>query len=282
VTGEGKQSDLLVCAYDGTDRVSFGLDHYGGGGPQSESVAYDPLAPHKLVVWMGSMADPRKPGAGPGGELAPDRFVVIFDGKVMINTDQVFFPSGPDAVLVGLNPYHSTVAGSEFTGRVLGVRQVDPSELPRRQTDGAFGAVDMTVRLPVGVSGTQEPLVVTGVTGAGDMVYIRYVDATHVALGFDHWGVGGNIGDPVEVDYRENHQVSVRFQSLFQPGTEEGRSDLVDVRLDGKPVLVRHWPCHPATEDRIYIGRNPIGGSTCGPNFTGRILHAEHVAHPGR
>ena len=152
--------------------------------------------------------------------------------------------------------------------------------LPVVKRSGNFGTVAMTVELPLGAVGTQEPLVVTGVTGAGDMVYIRYLDNAHVSVGFDHWGIGGSVGDPVEVDYRANHRILVAFKSLFPPGSAAHASDRVLVQIDGKTALERHWDCHPSTAERITIGKNPIGGSTCGPVFTGRILDVDRSLSP--
>jgi hypothetical protein len=280
VTGEAKESDMLYCAYDGLYHVSFGLDHYGSGGPRSEPLPYDPLVPHSLVVWMGSMAGLLSGQAPAEADANSGHLVVIFDGHVAINADQVFFPSRRDPPVIGLNPFGSTVAGAEFTGRVIQVGQLPMTALPVVKRSGNFGTVAMTVELPLGAVGTQEPLVVTGVTGAGDMVYIRYLDNAHVSVGFDHWGIGGSVGDPVEVDYRANHRILVAFKSLFPPGSAAHASDRVLVQIDGKTALERHWDCHPSTAERITIGKNPIGGSTCGPVFTGRILDVDRSLSP--
>jgi hypothetical protein len=275
VTGTGKESDLLYCAYDGAGHVSFGLDHYAYGGPRSDPLAFDPLVPHKVVVWMGSLAKGAAQKAAEADEWG-SRLVVVMDGHVAINGDQAFYAGGPGSLLAGQNPYAPSVARKAFTGRIAGIRQVRLADLPSPERNAAFGAVDMTVELPLGAGGTQEPLVVTGVEGAGDMVYLRYVDSEHVSFGFDHWGIGGSVGKPVSVDYRANHRLAVTFQSLYPAGSVGHGSDLVRVVLDGTTVLESHWACHPATVNQIYIGKNPIGGSTCGPVFTGHILTVGH------
>jgi hypothetical protein len=58
ITGHGNRSDLLYCRYEGDGRIRFALDHFGGGGPQSQAFAPDPEQPHRLTVWMGSLAEP--------------------------------------------------------------------------------------------------------------------------------------------------------------------------------------------------------------------------------
>lgn len=280
VTGSGKESDLLYCVYDGANRLRFALDHFGSGGPESEWVAYDPLAPHGVKIWMGSMAGASSSESAETALAAPDRLVVIFDGRALLNVDQVFYPSTPETVILGYNAYGSTAAGREFSGRIAGARQVDAGTLPSISRSGSYGAVEMSVDFPFGAMGAQEPLVVTGVTGAGDFVYVHYLDPRHLSIGFDHWGIGGIVGKPVEVDYGQTHRLAISFPALYPPGSPLNKSKAVRVLLDGRVALDGVYACHPSTSDEIKIGKNPIGGSTCGPSFTGWIVSVERFPQP--
>jgi len=81
--------------------------------------------------------------------------------------------------------------------------------LPVPEANGrGSGAAQLKLWFPAGrPPGLQEPLVATGVTGAGDIVYVRYVDDRRdPAFGFDHWGVGGTMSAPVEIDSLRAHQ----------------------------------------------------------------------------
>jgi len=119
------------------------------------------------------------------------------------------------------------------------------------------------------VLGTKEP--------AG---YVRYVDAHSVAFGFDHWGIGGLVGAPLAIDYSRTHRIAITFQSLY-PGDSPGHaSSLVRVTVGGRTALEGTCPCHPSLADQVTIGRNLIGGSTCGPAFSGRILSVERFPEP--
>ncbi len=282
VTGHAAASDLLYGFFDGHGRIRFGLDHFGYGGPQSEFVPYDPLRLHHLTVWMGSLsaASPAvatpsevRPASGSGAVAIPwsQRLVVSFDGRTLLNLEQVFYAGAPETARIGVNPYGSTTAGGRFEGLVESVRQVDFAGLPPLVATGAYGELGLTLRLPSDVPGAREPLVVSGVTGAGDLLYVSYLDATHVAIGFDHWGVGGLIGPPFELDYAQPHRVWLTMGSLYPPGSNGDRATRVRVTIDGRVALEGRSPCHPSTAPQIRIGVNPIGGSTCGPTFTGEI-----------
>jgi hypothetical protein len=275
-TGRGARSDLLYCIYDGYGRVRFALDHYGAGGPESESLPYDPLMPHTVVAWMGSLAG--SPGLA-HGEAASNRLAVIFDGRAVLNLEQDFFPGPPESAVVGKNAYGSTAAAHQFTGVITGVRQVGSDAIPN-PARGGFGAIEMSVVFPSWVPGTQEPLVATGRTGAGDFVYVRYIDAGHVSFGFDHWGVGGPTGGPVAISYSRAHRIAITCQSLYPAASAAHASEVVRVAVDGRTALEGSCACHPAAADQVTIGRNTIGGSTCGAVFLGRILSVERFPVP--
>jgi hypothetical protein len=206
-----------------------------------------------------------------------DRLVVDVDGHAVLNVHQSFYPASAEPPVVGLNPYDSGLAGQVYTGETLSVRRVPKGSLPGLLMGGKYGSIEMRVAFPAGVTGTQEPLAVTGRAGAGDFVYVRYVDKSHVAFGFDHWGVGGLKGNPVEVDYSQPHSLSISFGSLYPPGSPQRDSGALKVLMDGLPVLDGDFSCYPSSPAEVRVAENPIGGSTCGPAFTGNILGIEQI-----
>lgn len=127
-----------------------------------------------------------------------------------------------------------------------------------------------------------EPLVVTGKTGAGDLVFSQFVDPTHIVFGVDHWGMGAPKSEPVEIDYSVPHRISVSLGSLYPPFNDSAWGGIADdvkrrllehviISLDGKVVLDVAVPVHPTTRAQICVGENRIGSSTCGPIFGGQI-----------
>jgi hypothetical protein len=280
VTGRGTQSDLLYCSYEAGNRVRFGLDHYGSGGPRSEAVAYDPTQPHALVIWMGSLADSSSGNPPPSDPAWNRRLVVLFDGQPVLNVEQGFYAAPLETAVIGFNAQKATTAGRQFGGRVLAAKPAEFSQLPSLRLNGEYGAVEMGVVFPLHVPGVADPLVVTGVTGKGDMLYVRYLDDKHVAFGFDHWGIGGKLSAPVELDYGPAHRLELTMGSLYPADSPAGLRTLFRVRLDGKTVLEGDSPCHPTSRENIRLGVNPIGGSTCGPTFNGKIISLARSAQP--
>jgi len=280
-TGQGLQADLVYCSYEGPGKLRLALDHSNSGGPRSNLLSYDPARPCLLQFWMGSLAGEGQAGQQPAGVPPRRRIFVKMDGVVVLNEVARFNRARPETIVAGRNPFSSTEVAAHFTGEVLGLASgINPPALPVLQVAGERGAVDLKVRFPDQALGTAEPLVVTGATGAGDILYVKYVDSGHMSFGFDHWGVGGIAGQPVEIDYGEPHRLEITMGSLYPGGGAGPWAERVRVKLDGAVVLEGASACHPSEPDEITIGRNLIGGSTCGPAFTGRILGVTRPAQP--
>jgi hypothetical protein len=144
--------------------------------------------------------------------------------------------------------------------------------------DGYPGPVRMTVRFPRDRSSFTEPLLSSGRTGSGDTVFVRYVDAGHVALGADHWGSPAVVSGPVPVDLDRPHELVISWGSLLpppgspiygrEPGLELMRGHLL-VELDGRVVLSRHAESFAPRKESIHFGVNLIGASSSELYFTG-------------
>jgi len=124
-------------------------------------------------------------------------------------------------------------------------------------------------------------LVVSGVTGAADFLYVRYDNDRQVRIGFDHWGVGGLVSEPVSVQAGAEQEFVVSMGSLLPPADDpiygrepewaKLRSRLL-VTLNGRTVLNLRMECYASRADQLFIGSNPLGGSTAAARFLGRIV----------
>lgn len=153
----------------------------------------------------------------------------------------------------------------------------EPGEMAK--PDG-LGPVRLVVRFPRGRTGHTEPLVTSGVPGAGSFLFVTYVDATHVNLGFDNWGTGGPVFGPVEVDFGAAHELILSHGGL-QPltvATPAVPRDWLEIRINGRLLGAQVAAAHPAPPGTIFIGANFIGGSTAGMTFTGVIERLERAA----
>lgn len=274
-TGEAFAGDLLYVRYESDNRLRFGFDHYGGGGPISLPLEYQPGETHKVTVWLGSRAADADPGQDQNGIQWNRRLVVLFDGKTVFNAEANFHAASAERIELGFNANRHSTAAMSFSGRLQAVKAVAFESLPSLRYFGEYGEVELAVMLPDRLAGVADPLVSTGVTGAGNLVYIRYLDANRVQFGFDHWGIGAIESLPVDVDYAVPHTIRILMGGLEPAGRAGTLNSRLRVELNGVAVIDVGQATHPTTREAIWVGRNAIGGSTCSESFNGRILFIE-------
>jgi hypothetical protein len=136
---------------------------------------------------------------------------------------------------------------------------------------GYPGRVSLRLRFPSDRLGTAEPLVVTGESGRGDLIYVVYQDAAHIRIGFDHWAVSGTVSPNLVIDWTQPHEIVVGLGSLF-PATHAGQErQRLWVTFDGRVLFDRPQEFHPSQAGAVIFGLNLIGGSTTGARFNGVI-----------
>jgi hypothetical protein len=299
--GRPGEGELVFWIREPNDRIRFGLDRWGEGAVFSDPVAVAPGAIHEVTVSLGSMlpaeGSPLYQG-DPSLERLRRLVVVSLDGRsVLLLKRRCDHPTA--AVAFGANTTANSVASAYFTGNLLAVEAADPSDvvaasvqLARRVTSrpaawqGYPGPVRLKLFFPTTAPRVPEPLIVTGQTGKGDFIYVRYEGKDRIRVGFDHWGVNGGESPPVAIDRAEAHELAISFGALMPPGDSplyRQAPDLLRLRtllwvsLDGRPIFVTPMAAHPTRPAQIILGANFIGGSTAAADFTGRILAAEDV-----
>jgi hypothetical protein len=280
-TGNKKLFDMVLCHYTGPSRLSLSLYHHGDEPIISPEINYDPLSPHTLQIWMGSLADLNEIKIEDGYPEKKDRLVLIFDGKVVIDRIQAFYPALPISLIYGRNDFITDLMDSKFSGQIDSVTGFDYTSLPKGEFLRNYGTVEMLVKFSSARKGAAEPLVVSGVSGAGDFLYIKYLEDDRVVFGYDHWGVGGFLSDVVPIDISKRHRLRLSMGSLYPVNAEAGPwRQKIKVMLDDIVVLSGVFPAHPSDRKDIVIGENFIGGSSCGPKFSGRIFELVRSAQP--
>ncbi|MDD2762722.1 MAG: hypothetical protein PHE83_01975 [Opitutaceae bacterium] len=273
--GPAGRDGLYYVSYLSRDRLRFGF--VATDGTKTESPVLPFAAGREEVLTVGIS---RQTAGSPA--LAADlefRGRHLFDLKLPAILDQPF------EITAGFNASGLPGIEARFTGPTLAV--VPPAAAFDSRPAQTFGPIRLTVFFPQDKTGQQEPLVVTGRPGAGDFAYVIYADARHVRFGFDHWAVGGAVSEPIPIDYDSPQELEISMGSLY-PATldADGWNGLSTetrqrcqlhrtIRLNGRIVFQADLPCYPADTAGITVGHNRIGGSTCGPEFSGIIYSEE-------
>ena len=187
----------------------------------------------------------------------------------------------------GESPWWLVIDGAVFAFARGGGAAVAPGQIEIREDlmvsagpmafpgfSAAAPGARLRVRFPSSVKvGAREPLIVSGEPGRGDFLFVEYLPGNKFRLGWDHWGAPGQWSEPVAYEPGETGLLEVAaagWSDFHQPG--EIRLEL-SVTWRGGSVWRAAVPSYPVSPDRFHVGRNPIGGSSCGEWFSGSIRY---------
>jgi len=267
--GSAVEGALLFVHYlDDTGQIAFGGSVRGERTFASDPVTVDLGRPHELAVRWWRTDDPGR-----------RRIELRLDGMIIAVRETAWL-EGKATHVVGRNVSGERGCAPDFTGVVHQVQRSADGRDPLVATAG--DTVRLRLRLPAKVvAGAKDPLVVTGRTGAGDFLMVEYVDGQTVRFVLDHWGGGAMTSGPVKVDFAHVHDWEIALESLAPPPAgrpvRQERRGNVRVRVNGAEVWNQRLALYATEADAVAIGRNPIGGTSCGPEFTGTLLSAERM-----
>ena len=118
---------------------------------------------------------------------------------------------------------------------------------------------------------------------------MRYIDDRHIRLGFDHWGVKGYLGEPIEIEPDHWYRLTLSMGSLYPPegdfwfsGHDAAAGQIAKSRvmvfMDDRKVFSAESPAYESPPRFVKLGENDIGGSTTAPAFSGSIRGAERLS----
>jgi hypothetical protein len=286
VTGRSFQADYLIVHYEPNSVIGFAMIHTGNGPLWGKPLAVKPGVPHTVVVSMGSIYPP--PGHPFYDQMSSEQALmkqemvfVTVDGKLALMDRTTF----NDAA--GWNPSigrSDTKIAYEmpFSGKILGW-----SRLPMSETIDSTGAphegpAQIVMKLPPFAGAHSEPLICSGEPGRGDLIYLKILSATQIAIGFDHWGAGGPVSPPITVDPSGEFTVTVDYGVLHRQeasGKEDtaGTPGHLLIAVDGKTVIDAPQLFYRSSRALVAIGNNIIGASTAVPGFSGIIAKVNYL-----
>jgi hypothetical protein len=264
--GEAGSAGLLTVSQTASRQVKFGLVAMNGATSESGPFELVPRGVHELVVQFEA--------EGKEGEA---RMLLWIDGQLLW-TPGINSLGELRGVTIGRNVAGNATCMPAFRGTLFSSQH----DLDGRDPLARPGELSLQVRLPRDRPGKSDPLIVTGSTWAGDLLVIQYVDAQTVRFGLDHWGSAMVWSEPLRVDYSAPLSLAIAMPSLttVQDATLIGGAmrGLLSVSVNGRQFWQHAGEFHRAEAEEVSIGRNPIGGTSAGPEFGGDVLSAERVA----
>ncbi len=131
-------------------------------------------------------------------------------------------------------------------------------------------------------SGASEPIIVTGQPGDGAFLYVRYLDEHTLVFGYDQWGRGGPVSRPVPFSPGVPQTLELALPSLprvhANPSPPKERLRVV---FNGQILIDQPMGANLRRPTHAWFGRNPLGGSACGREFSGRITDRQGWTREG-
>lgn len=262
--GEGPAAVVWFLGFRENGRVTLGCA--GAGGIRWESEPVDGARRFAHEVELLAVTDPAQPDGR--GET-----IVKLNGQVL-GSPRGVAGARASPVVLGRSAVPSFAGADVIEGRVRpSPRLADGAE------DDAFDAMELELRLVPAAPGTREPLVVTGVPGRADFLFVEHVGEGRLRLGFEHWGKAPIFSAPFGLDFAADHRLEVALGSFPSARRSPGYrpTGQLEVWLNGARLWEAAARFFPVSAAEVAVGHNPVGGTACAPAFSGAVLGLKRI-----
>jgi hypothetical protein len=209
------------------------------------------------------------------------RLHVMLDGATVLDTPLGSYDAPPWTLEVGRNDISMSRSRMDFSGKVVAVERLAPP--PPEKEASSNGLWRIRCRFPMQALNANFPVLSSGVSGSGTLVYVNIMPENRIRFGIDEWGSGGGYSKPADVDPLSEHTIEIFIGTLASRATWpagwnitahelEGSAGKLRIWLDGK--LVHTYDLHPPFNPMsalIDVGANVQGFSTSPVFFDGPI-----------
>lgn len=276
-SGPAGQGDLLFLRKDGDGRLRVGLDQWGSGAILSRPFVPDASRRLEFTVAMGPFLRPEESSP----RLPPDvrRLYVQGNGQVLLNRFVRYHASEVSELFLGENHAASTTVAPGLSSEML-LAEPTGTPPPVAGFTGHPGAVRLALRFDATpAAGTSLPLLSTGRSGAGDLLFIRFDAQGRYQIGHDHWGYSMVLSEPRAFDPAQPLGLTVSLGGLFAPDHDAGAlRDRLFVATGNDVLLDQPARFHPVEPGAWVVGVNAIGSSSAGELLPADLLDFSPVS----
>ena len=279
VTGRDFLADYLFVHYVSADSVQFGLEHTSRGTLLGPPMKIEPGAVQTLRIDLGSLYPPAGhpyfDAMSPAEALLRQETLrVTCNGEVALERRTPFYDASSRQPSIGSSAGRPGFI-RPFSGKIVSLRRLPQAALAA-PLEMLSGPLRLELILPPFQGSRTEPLLSMGEPGRGDLIYVRYESAKRISLGYDHWGLGGPVSAPIDVDYLATQVIEIDCGALHPEAVVVGRKPAAErplsIRLNGRTVFDLEAPFYPYQPYTAIVGINEIGASTALQLFSGNIV----------
>jgi hypothetical protein len=279
---------LYVIEWSGGRQIELVGDHSGHSGPASEVISINPGQVYTLKIDMGALYPPLCPPftaryRGRQLSLLKSGIRVEMDGKVVLDKKMDSYDAPPWSLQVGKNHLTMNPCRMDFSGKILSHARLPPTGLPDRLQTGLYR---IRCELPVQLPNMSFPILSSGATGSGTLVYLGVLPDNRVRFGADEWSIGGGLSEALTPSSQPQHVIELLLGPMISVAAAQAQwgfsADEVrqlrrrlNIWMDGRLVWtteLRH-PLDPL-DPFFDLGTNHQGFSTAQPEFPGFFMIA--------
>ena len=286
-TGHG---NLLFVEYTGPKIIRFGLDQWNVLLSHSIDLAFDPEIAHRIEVFVRSQII--RQSLPLDWQIAPDnlhrqkaQLKVWLDGKLVWDTLLRANLDSYKYTATALNPQGFSTATPSFGGTLRNIPlSVDEKKelLQRNLQPSEPGIWRLDIQFPPPTEQGPQPLLASGHSGYGNLLFVKYVNPREILLGHDDWGKGVVYSNPILLDSSSLHRLEIFVgpevaRQIFPEqwriplSAVQAHATILKIWLDGRLVWETPINHHRDSYKRTSIGRNQQGFSSATVYFNGVI-----------
>jgi hypothetical protein len=192
-TGGPGYSDTVYALQHPGGYLELMVDHHDFGGPRSRVLRYEPGRTYPIEIELGSFlppeGDPYLERFDPSSARAhKHRARIRFNGETVISHPMDFHEAAPWDRQLGTNLVTHKPFATRFSGKIESASWSPLPVLPTMPASSAL--VRAKVLIPPTMPRVDQPLVASGVTGAGNLLRLHPVGEGEWRVQVDEWGVG--------------------------------------------------------------------------------------------
>lgn len=266
ITRDGATVAELFVDYLGNENLRLGYREIPGSPAHfSPGIAARVDAPHKLQI---SLGDDYSDYDGWRSRLR-----IHLDDWPLWDAPIASINAFPGQLHLGRNPAQPA---ARFTGTLHSARAIAAADFAPPRLGGAR----IRIMITPDMAGRSFPLLTSGRTEAGDILFLKVEADGRTKLGYDHWADRLRFSAELPTSFGRTHVFEFWMpQPSDPPPRKRGQRDLL-VKLDGAVVWRERVPGFPTGPQTHYVATNPIGGSTCEPLLLNGVLEQTQIPFP--
>ena len=287
IAGLSEYTDSIYATQHPDNNIEIIMDHHGYGGPRSKLIPIEIGRSYNFEVDLGAFYPPQHHHFFDSYDAYSSSVIksiveVKIDGQIILDKQVKSYDAPLNSISIGLNNTTNNPYSRNFSGKINNIvysQNIHTSNKAKLQDSD--GILELQIQFNPSTLGTNQPIITTGITGAGNLLFARIKSNNEIQIGLDAWGYGGPLSDSIKLNTAESHIIKLFIGPIISPRLWEDHVDKSDITqklkqeiqiwIDGQIAFKTIVQYHEDSLNQLNVGSNHQGFSTAVPLFSGKI-----------